>query len=374
MQRCVLLLATAVAIASGVHAAPRKRPDKAATYRFDLTREGDKKPSVLSLKLPEKFWQHSDHPPMYAPGTAVRKGWGAGWFVAVDYYDSGCQYHLFLEIEELGKRKLKKAAEDHNATLEEVCRKAQITLKSKPSKVKRYRKFKLRKKNAPAYTVRYNVTPQAVSGAVDPATALLFEVNGYLVTLTGVRWGTKDYFKDIVAGLAITDTPVPAQAGPFKLLDLTDGVSKFITLDYPGEFKRIYRYGHGRADAVWERHDKSGTLLARLTLSNHVLDGRTPEAWLKDRVRSYKDHYDAVSDPKTVKVGERSGQLLTFVDNSKEQEPAVRHVRKVFVKLHRELWDLTMETIGEDQARVAADAKLLATLLASVEMWRSQVK
>ena len=367
-------MAAAVVIASGVHAAPRKRPDKAVTYRFDLTREGDKKPTILTLKLPEKFWQHSDHPPAYAPGTAVRKGWGAGWFAAVDYYDSGCQYHLLLEIEELGNRKLKKAADDHNATLEEVCKKAQVTLKSKPSKVKRYKKFKLGKKKQAAYTVRYNMTPQGVKGAVDPATVLIFDVNGFLVTLTGGRWGPKDYFKDIVAGLAITDTPAPAKASPFKLLDLTDGVSKYITLDYPGGFKRIYRYEHGRADAVWERHDKSGTLLDRLTLSNRVLEGKTPEAWVNERAKRYKDHYDAVSEPKTVKVGERSGQLLTFVDSSKEQEPAVRHVRKVFVKLHRELWDLSLETIGEDEKRVAANEKLLGKLLASVEMWRSQVK
>ncbi|MFI5402861.1 MAG: hypothetical protein ACHQ1G_07995 [Planctomycetota bacterium] len=361
----------AFVLATGAAAAPRARPDKTVTYAFDLTRQGDKKPTVLTLKLPEKYWQHSDHPPLFAPGTAVRKGWGAAWFVCEDYYAAICQYHVLLEIEDLGKRKLKDAAEEHNKNLEELLRSTQAELKNDPSTPKKLPKFKLGKKAADAYTVRYNLRPQAVPGnVVDQANAVLFEINGHLVTLTCEKWGIKDRFDEVVLGLGIVETAFPAPTTPFKLLDMTDGVSKFITFDSPAGFERIYRYEHGKPDAIWEQRG-GGKALARLTLANAVLDGKEPEVIVKERVGNYKDHYEAVSDPREVKVGERSGLRVDYKDPSKEEEPEVRTVRKVFVKLHREVWELTFETFGEDAARVAADDKTFDKFLASVEMWRS---
>ena len=371
----VWLFPLVAVLGSGVHAAPRERPDKAVTYYFDLTREGDAKPTVLALKLPEKFWQHSDHPPMWAPGSAVRTGWGAAWFHIDDYYDSTFQAHVMLEIEDLKKRKLKKAAADHNATLEEVCSNAQIGLRSRPRPAKPYKKFRLGRKKTAAYTTRYSVKPQGVQeNVVDQTRVLLFAVNRYLVTLTSERAGRQDYFDDIVKGFSLAKSAVPAEDQPFKLVDLTDGVCKFITLDWPAGFKRVYRYAHRRPDAVWERRDKQGELLARVTLSNRVLQGVPLDSFVKKCRARYRDHYDDVSDPVGRRVGSRPGLQITYRDASRDEEPDVRNVSTVFAKIHREAWQWTWETMGDDDARVEADAKVFSRLLASVEAWRSKVE
>lgn len=190
------------------------------------------------------------------------------------------------------------------------------------------------------------------------------------MTLTCEKWGVKDRFEEVAAGFGLADTAALVAPVPFKLLDMTDGVTKFITFDVPAGFERIYRYEHGKPDAVWERRAE-GKALARLTLSNQVLDGKEPEAIVKEAAARYKDHYQEVSEPREVKVGERSGHRIDFKDPSKEEEPEVRSVRKVFVKLHREVWELAYETFGEDAARIEADEKVLDKLLASVEMWRT---
>lgn len=354
---------------------PAGQPDKAVTYSFDLTRKGEAKPTILTLALPVGFFQHSDCPPAWAPGTSVRKGWGTAWFFVMDTTSSICQGHLLLEIEELGKRSLREAADDHNATLEEVCKKALMTLRGGPSAPKAFAKFKIGKAKTPAYKIGYNVQPQGVAGNVsDPVTVLLFDVNRHLITLTWVRWGLKDLFADLILGFQFAATPVPPAVSHYKLFDMTDGVSKFITFDAPPGFDRAYRSERASGDACWERRDPEGRILSLLTFSNSSLDGKEFAAYVADRVQRYKDHYDPVSDPREVALGARVGTLLVFTDATKEETPETRHVRKVFAKLHREVWEWTIETRGDETGAVAADEKTLEQILASVVMWRSKVK
>jgi len=373
MRRAVVVF-TLLMLGGGLAAAPKARPDKPVTYCFDLTREGDAKPTILTVKLPQGFWQHSDHPPAWAPGTAVRKGWGAAWWSVADYYSNLCQEHVFLEIEEMGKRKLKEAADDHNKTLEEVCTKALIALRNDPSRPKKEGKFKLGKKGAEAYSLRYNQRPQGVpETVVDPARVLLFEVNGWLVTLTSVRGGTRDFHDDVVKGLGLADTALVEAGGPFKLLDLTEGVSKYVTFDVPPGFRRVYRYERSVGDALWEQRGKDGKVVSRLALSNYATEGKAAADSVAERTQRYKDHYENVVGPEEFAVGERKGLRVAFTDASKEEETEVRSVRKVFIELHREVWELTIETLGGDESMIEADRKSLDLLLASVEMWRSRI-
>jgi hypothetical protein len=369
------LFALAVVLGSDVHATPRERPDKEVTYFFDLTREGDAKPTVLAVTLPPKYWQHSDHPPLWAPGTAVRKGWGAAWFYFEDYYNGLTQAHVMLEIEDLGKRTLAKAAKDHNAKLDEICTKASSKLKSKPRPPKRFKKFKLGRKKTTAYHTRYTVRPQgATESAVDPTRVLFFAVNRHLVILTAEKAGAHEPFDAIVKGFRLVKTAAPKKEHPFKLVDLTDGVCKFITFDWPAGFKRVYRYEHGKPDAVWERRAKEGKLLARLTLSNHRLKGAPLDSFVEKRTAAYEDHYEDVTKPVSQRVGDRPGLAVTYRDASRDEEPDVRNVSAVFFKVHREAWQCTWETMGEDDALVEKDRKVFRKLLSSVEAWRSKVE
>ena len=362
----LLVLASAQAQSS-------KKPDKPVTYTIDLTRPGEKRPTILTVKLPARFWQHSDHPPAWAPGTAVRRGWGTAWIVQKDYFSTYSQGHVFLEIEEMGKRKLKAAADSYRKAIPEICKKGQQTLRGKVGRLKRAKKFRLGRKKTAGYTISYKVTPQGVGGNVsDVTTALLFEVNGHLVVVTVIKFGATDYYPVVSQALSVANK-WPTTPTPFKLIDLTGGVIKFLTYDIPGELRRVYRHEHGRPDAKWEQH-KNGQRLARLTLAVATLDGKSLEDYVKERISRYKDHYDQVSKAKEVSVGGRKGLWLTFVDDSKEEEPAVRNVHKAFFKLHRDVWTWTYEVFGEDAKRIAAAPKQLEALLAKAVMWRSREK
>ena len=249
-----------------------------------------------------------------------------------------------------------------------------MKLRGKVGRVKRAKKFRLGRKKQAAYTISYKVLPQGFVGNVSDVTkALLFNVNGYLIVLTVVKMGAKDHFAVVSKAFAVKDK-WPNKTVPFKLIESTEGVWKYLTFDIPGELHRGYRYEHGRLDARWELRGKSGEPLARLALAVEQLEGASVPDYVKKRVAAYKNHYGNVSLPKEVKVGSRKGLWLTFVDKSKEEDSQVRHVCKVFFKLHHYVWIWTYETLGEDPKRVAAAPKLLERIIAGAVLWRSRVK
>ena len=146
-----------LALGSRSTAAPRY-PDEAVTYYFDLSREGESKPTILRLRLPQKVWQHGDHPPSWAPGTAVRKGWGSAWWYIDDHQAAGTAAHAYLEIEPLNGRKLKDAVAEAIKDLAGVCAAAKHRLRSPPAKPTRYKKLKLGRKRVKAYAIAYTIS------------------------------------------------------------------------------------------------------------------------------------------------------------------------------------------------------------------------
>jgi hypothetical protein len=354
----------------GVSQAGPAHPDDAVTYLFDLTRAGDKKPTILALKLPSKVWQHGDHPLGWAPGTAVRKAWGAAFWYIDEPLEPGTAAHAYLEIEPLGDRKLKAAVAESLDQLGKVCANAKNTLRKPPSKPKRYKKLKLGRKKVTAYHTEYSVSPPAMHGAGEfRSEALFFALNDHLVTLSVDNMGANEFFDVFVKALALAKTLDTKKDQPFKLFFMEAGESRFLTFRLPPGFRRDYRYSEGKHAAVWEEHDDKGQILTRLTVSESWAHKIPLKDVMDKRAKSERSKHESFAGPEKISVSDREAWQVTFRDTN----DGVRDVRKVYIRFQNQDYTLCWETRGGDKERVAADRKRFDELLARARVWRSRV-
>jgi len=359
-----------VLVLGGVAHADPKHPDVAVTYLLDLTRDGDKKATILALKLPPMVWQHGDHPPGWAPGTAVRKGWGTAFWYIDDPLAPGTAAHAYLEIEPLGKRKLKVAVAESLDQLGKVCGNAKNTLRNRPSKPKPYKKLKLGRKKVTAYHAEYSVSPPAVHGAAEfRSHVLFFAINGQLVTLAVDNMGGNDFFGVFVKALGLAKTIDTKKDRSFKLFFMEAGVSRFLTFPVPAGLRRNYRYVEGEHAAVWEERDDKGQLLARLTVSESWAHKIPLGEVVARRAKSTRAQYESFTGPEKISVSDREAWQVTYRDT----DDGVRDVRKVYIRQQNQDYTLCWETPGGDEARVAADRKRFEKLLARARVWRSRI-
>ena len=245
-------------LAGGAGADP-KYPDKPVKYHFDLTRDGDKKPTVLAITMPTKVWQHGDHPPGWAPGTAVRKGWGTAWWYIDDHQQPGAGANAYLEIEELGKRKLKEAVQ------------------------------------------------QAIA-----AKSRLFVVNKYLVTLTVHNAGRNNLFDAFMSKIAFAKKRARERPVPFKLFFVERGISRFLTLEVPSGFLRTYGSLEDQKMAAVFDNAK-----ARLMIRETWAHKQPLRDIMEQRVAKLRTQYEEVKGPKELKISGRPAFEVSFVHEKK---------------------------------------------------------
>lgn len=346
-------------------------PDEAVTYHFDLTREGDKAPTLLELRLPARIWQHGDHPPGWAPGSAVRKGWGSAFWHVPDPRMPGTAAHAYLEIEPLGGKSLRDAVADSLGNLSQTCEAAQHTLGRAPEKPKPYTKLKLGGKTVPAYLASYTVRPPAHHGPGEfRSEALYFELNGSLVTLAVDNTGSNEFFDLFAKGLGLAKGVPPDAETTFKLFHVDGGVSRFLSLRIPAGFRRMLRHDDGKLSALWERRDPTGTLTGRLSVAESWAHKQPLGEVMEKRAPAWRQEYEGFSGPVEVRVGDRAGFRIAFHDDG---DAEARDVRAFHARLENQDYVITLETIGGDEKAVTADHGLFDRLLMGARIWRSRV-
>ena len=353
-------------------AAGSRYPDEPVAYYFDLTGEGEPKPTILRLKLPPKVWQHGDHPPSWAPGTSVRKGWGSAWWYIDDHRAAGTAAHAYLEIEPLNGRKLKDAVEEAIKDLADVYAAAKHRLRSPPAKPTRYKKLKLGGKRVKAYTITYTVSPPAIhSPAGFRSEALFFALRGHFVTLAVDNMGGNDFFALFVKGLGLAKTREGAKDYPFKLFFVEAGVSRFLTLHVPAGFLRRYRAEEGDHAALWERRGPDGNLRARLAVTESWAHRMPLAEVMRRREPALRSRYESLEGPTAISVSDRPAWQVAYRDLG---DGTPRSVRKVYIRLRNQDYALCWETLGDDPKQIDEDAKLFAKVLGGVRVWRSRVE
>jgi len=352
-----------LALGNLTRAEPADHPDKRVTHYFDLASYGESD-AYLTLSLPEKVWQHGDHPPGWAPGTAVRKGWGAAWWYVDDPSKPGTAAHAYLEIEPLEGGTLRIAAANALKNLGAVCEASKFTLLDAPGAPELYETLTLGGEKVGAYTASYSVSHKQTRYK---SRALFFAVRDHLVTLTVDSRGETDHFETFVKGLGRAKA---RSAGPwyFKLFFADAGVSRFLALSVPHGLTRNYKFVEGNPSATWERRDKDGRVVSRFTVTETWSHRQSLEVYLTRRMESYRALYKDLSGPTEVELRNRSAWEIGF---SEPKRRGTRHVRLVFVRLENQDYTLMWETIGDDGTRVDADRKMFDRILAGTRIWKS---
>ncbi|MFI5401413.1 MAG: hypothetical protein ACHQ1G_00535 [Planctomycetota bacterium] len=353
-------------------AAGEDAPDAPFVCHFDLTKEGDKSPTVLALKLPARVWQHGDHPPGWAPGSSVRKGWGSAFFYVDDPSAPGTAAHGYLEIEPLGDRSLEAAVAASLGELGATCERAGHTLRTPPGKPKRYEKLKLGGKKVAAFRAAYTVSPPARYGdAVFRSEALFFALNGHLVTLAVDNAGANDFFGVFAGALALAAPADAGQQALFKLYFADGGVSRFLVLTVPAGFRRDYRSEEGAQHAAsWERRDAEGAVQARFTVSESWAHKLPLAEVMEKQAEALRPRYEGFAGPEKTAVSKLDGYRIAYRVTDGD---VVEDVCEVRARLQNQDYVLRWETVGGDAERAAADAREFDQIVKAAKVWRSRI-
>ena len=352
--------ALALLLVSGVGlSAPE---DKPAEFLIDISSTTENPLGIL-IKSKKGLWQLTRE--------RVRRGYGLGFFSILHNRSNNCEAQMFVEVEPL-QGSLDKAVKEATDGLADTLMAASTQLMGEVKSGKR-KLYKVGGTKVFGVKLRYAVQVQdSYPLTTDPVTALMFEHDGALITVTVENYSrTTDYFTPLLKSMKLVKLSSVKTPRTLKVVDATRNTYRYITAQLPKQMTPNQASGPGNAAACYVRYGKKDRQpLVRIMLAKSDATRRIPfSKWVERRRSNYVDLYDEVSNPKKVRIGDRDWYLVTFLDRTEEGDGTPPHVTKALVKILDQAWIWTLETWAEKPAQVQKDRAEFMDMLASMNSW-----
>jgi len=349
---CLMLL-----VGAGASAGPT---DKPADFVIDLSSVCDE-PIGIQVRTKRRLWQ--------LPRSRVRKGFGLAWYWIERASSNSSEARIYVEVEALGDRPLADAVRETAESLEALMEPFHTELVGDVRTGEKER-LKVGRVAVDAYRLHYRVDiTTAVPRSVSPATAIVFEHEKALVTITVEDFDTKkDYVDPFLKSMSLVKLPLRPEPIRLKMVDATQHIYRYMTCVLPaGLAARHADTEYGDAATFATPADEASARIQVTCRRIQPPRGRNMTfakavEWIRS---SYADMYSDVSPSKETRIGGTPGYVLSYTD----KEGGPWRVHTAFISLHDQMWTWTLKRTSAGGAEIEKASAEFEKLLKSGRLW-----
>lgn len=360
--RPLALAGVLLMLSGGARGAP---VDKPARFLLDLSSVCGK-PIGIQVDSKKHLWQ--------LPKSQVRKGFGLAWYWIDKATSNSSEARIYVEVEALGDRALLDAAGETAETVGATMEPFHTELVGDVLTGER-EQFKFGRTVVLGYRLQYKIDiTTAVPRSVTPATAIVFEHEGALVTVTVEDFNEKKSYVDpFLKSVEIVKLPLRAKPNRLKMVDATGHIYRYMTCEIPAGFTPEMESEYGVAASFALADPKGETFKSRITVRRiqpprgRNMDFKSAVEWTRS---NYADMYEDVSALEKSKLGRMPCYTLSYTDNEKP----TRRVFSTFIGLHDQIWTWTFECASKDESEIKKAEAEFEKLLKSGNAWAIKPK
>lgn len=370
MVRIALVPALIVGILTAPIVAQRSKIARAPTRHVLDISDLAGKPAAVTINTDSRTWMQPEWLPLSLDPRhlrrSVRDGVGVCLYRLVRPDARNVLGKIWIEVEPLADRTLKKAASDVAARLDRTLAVigSQTDSDPKPRKITRWR---LGGRSVRASLLAYRSRSQSNQwGTEGTVRTLVFEWGSALILLTYESYVPIN-FRAFLKTIDITKPPRKSKGVVARYLDVLNVRYRFGAAQLPDGFAQDVTALPRGAAGRWIRHGRRGRLTGRITLEMEMAKTARLGDALVVTVGKLKKRGARIVEAGEATFGKRSGYSVVYSRSSERDGELPRLIRLAVVRLAGEDWTWRFESL--DTRAQDRDARAWRKMIATLDCW-----